>query len=103
MMTDYNDDEGEAEEELLALEDNNDVDKQAEAKAMDQVGGNIHSLQQHIVEMDQARDQAAGDLQAPLPPPPEVPEVPAEKVPQLASSWHFFCTPRRRRTSGRSS
>ena len=81
--------EGEAEEELLALEDNNDVDKQVEAKAVDQVGGNILSLQQHIVEMDQAGDQAAADLQAPLLPPPEVPEVPAEKVPQLPAVGTF--------------
>ena len=51
------DKEGEAEEELLALEDNDDVDEWAKTKAMDQVGGNILSVQQHIVEMDQAGDQ----------------------------------------------
>ena len=49
---DYDDDdEGEAEEELLALEEDK-VDEQAEAEAVDQVGGDILSLQQHIGEMD---------------------------------------------------
>ena len=77
----------------MALEDNDDVDEQAEAKAVDQVGGNILSLQQHIVEMDQARDKAAADLQAPPLPPPEVPEVPAEKIPQLPALGTFSAPP----------
>ena len=79
---DYYDEEGKAEEELLTLEDD-EVDKQAEAKAINLVGGDILSLQQHIAEMDEAGDQAVANLQAPPLPLPEVSEAPADKVPQL--------------------
>ena len=56
-------DEGEAEEELMALEDQ-DLNKEAKEEVMEEVGGDI-SLQEHIVQMDEAGEVAAVALKAP--------------------------------------
>ena len=56
--------EGEAEEELMALEDQ-DLDDEAEEEAMEEVGGDIVTLQEHIVQMDKAGEVAAVALKAP--------------------------------------
>ena len=63
-------DEGEAEEELMALEDQ-DLYDEAEEEAMEEVGGDIVTLQEHIVQMDEAGEVAAVALKAPPLPPVE--------------------------------
>ena len=57
-------DEGEAEEELMALEDQG-LDNEAKEEAMEEVGRDVVSLQEHIVQMDKAGEVVAVALKAP--------------------------------------
>ena len=63
-------DKGEAEEELMALEDQ-DLNDEAEEEAVKEVGRDVVTLQEHIVQMDEAGEIVAAALKAPPPPPVE--------------------------------